>query len=95
MPASKFPKKKNSTKLGVKGGVSQLLCDGCLATVSENENELLKCSVCNVQVTATVPQRHYGSIAASFVCITCSLTASNSVVADLRNEISALKAELT
>ena len=90
---SKKPKGKTSTN----ADASPLLCDGCLAAIS-CENDSLKCSICSVQLhcyCAGIPQCYFESTASSFVCIACSLTASKSVVAELRSEISALKAEVT
>ena len=101
MPVSKNPKKtkRTSASASVSASPRTQLCDGCSAAIS-SENDALKCSVCSVQLhryCAGIPQCHYQSIATSFVCIACSLTASKSVrvVAELRNEISALKAEVT
>ena len=99
MPVSKNPKKtkRTSASASVSASPHTQLCDGCSAAIS-SENDALKCSVCSVQLhryCAGIPQCHYQSIATSFVCIACSLTASKSVVAELRNEISALKAEVT
>ena len=96
MPVSKNPKKPKG-KTSASAGASPLLCDGCLAAIS-SENDSLKCSICSVKLhryCAGIPQRHYEAIASNFVCIPCSLTASKSVVAELRSEISALKAEVT
>ena len=95
MPAGrnlKNPKKKASTR----AGASQLLCDGCYSAISQSE--ALKCLVCSAHLhryCAGIPLRHFESISASFICTACSLTASKTVVAELRDEISALKAELS
>lgn len=70
-------------------------CDGCAAEIPEAE--ALKCQVCGVwlhRYCAGIPTSHFATIAASFVCAACSLTASKSVILELRGEINALKAEI-
>ena len=72
-----------------------LLCDGC--TDSLTKNEALNCSVCNVWLhcyCAGVPRSRYPDIASSYVCIPCSLNSHATVVSELKNEISCLKAEM-
>ena len=70
-------------------------CDGCKADIPETE--ALNCSECGVwlhRYCAGIPNRHYATIATSFICVACSLTTSKSVILDLRGEIEALKAEV-
>ena len=70
-------------------------CDGCAAEIPEAE--ALKCKVCGMwlhRYCAGIPTSYFTTIAASFVCAACSLTASNSVILELRGEINALKAEI-
>ena len=70
-------------------------CDGCTTDIPEKE--ALKCNTCGVwlhRYCAGIPTSHYPSIAALFICASCSLTTSNSVILELRSEIEALKAEI-
>ena len=69
-------------------------CDGCTA-------EIPKAEVLNCKVSVVLLHRHcawitsdFVTIAASFICAACSLTASKSVILELWGEIDALKAEV-
>ena len=72
-----------------------LLCNGC--TDSLTKNEALNCSVYNVWLhcyCAGVPRCRYFDTASSYVCIPCSLKSHATVVSELKNEISCLKAKV-
>ena len=92
------PKTKRNNSAGSSTSASnlnQLTCDGCSDTLQKKE--ALNCSVCKVwlhRYCAGVPTSRFSDIAQSFVCIPCSLIANSSVVAELKNEVAALKAEV-
>ena len=70
-------------------------CDGCAAEIPEPE--ALNCSACGVWLNrycAGIPTSHFATISTSFICAACSLTASKSIILELRGEIDALKAEI-
>ena len=58
---------------------------------------ILRSCLCKVwlhRYCAGVPTSRFSDIAQSFVCIPCSLIANSSVVAELKNEVATLKAEV-
>ena len=97
MPVNSRKKPRKTTKVpSTKASAAPTLCDGCSAAINDEE-DALKCSVCSVQLhryCAGIPQCHFEAIASNFVCLACSLSTSKIVVAELRNEIAALKAEV-
>ena len=75
----------------------QRLCDGCTDAIPAT-SDALKCSMCEVwlhRYCAGIPMSRYATIASSFVCSACSITASSSIVSELRSEIAALKVEVS
>ena len=72
-------------------------CDGCTETISTT-TDALKCSICQVwlhRYCAGIPSSRFAAVASSFICSACSITASASIVAELRSEITALKVEVS
>ena len=99
MPPRKTTTKKTKTKLATSARndeTTQEICDGCLVTIPNDE--LLSCSICGVKLhryCAGIPRSHYARVAASFVCIVCSQIASDSLQAELRQEIASLKVQVS
>lgn len=78
-------------------GTPKHRCDGCTETISTS-SDALNCSICHVwlhRYCAGIPTSRLTAIASSFVCSACSITASASIVAELRSEIAALKVEVS
>ena len=95
MKNAKSSLKKTTTSRRATATQQAHSCDGCKADISETE--ALNCCECGVwlhRYCAGIPNRHYATIATSFICVACSLTTNKSVILDLRDEIEVLKAEI-
>ena len=78
-------------------GMPKHRCDGCTDTISTS-SDALNCSICHVwlhRYCAGIPTSRLSAVASSFVCSACSITASATIVAELRSEIAALKVEVS
>ena len=89
---------KTTTKKTTSTDVTQnntKLCDGCEGSIPQDE--VLTCSSYQLSLhcyCAGIPWTHYADILLQFVCLACAQKASDTIICELKNEVTALKAEV-